>query len=157
MARNEYSSSGKAEDMIRAFQQMSCAELHLITLYEKTIAEMENGIVDVSDEAVRNRYIDKAEQYREDLIRVTECRREMMRICFSLFENGDKDVWCMVKHLGASSACAWEVYQASDDDPKLLMVAIEASKLFTKYITQFLGMEITDCASCLNDMLKGEM
>lgn len=156
MSKNIMSSSGQAEDMIRAFQQMACTELHLITLYQKTVAEMENGIVDVSDDEIRNKHLERAEQYREDLIRVTECRRSMMRECFSLFENGDKDVWCMVKHLGASSACAWEVYQASDDDPELLMIALEASKLFTKYITQFLGMEITDCASCLADMLKGE-
>lgn len=155
--KNSMSSSGMAEDMIRAFQQMACAELHLITLYQKTLAELENGLVDVTDDEVREAHIAKAEQYREDLISVTECRRDMMRACFEMFDDGDKDVWCMVKHLGTSSACAWEVYQASDDDPNLLTIAVDASKLFTRFITQFLGMEITDCASCLSDYLKGEM
>lgn len=154
--QNTLSSSGMAEDMIRAFQQMSCAELHLITLYQKTLAELENGIIDVEDDEIRNAHIEKAEQYREDLINVTNCRRDMMRACFEMFDDGDKDVWCMVKHLGASSACAWEVWGASDDDPTLLQIAVEASKLFTRFITQFLGMEITDCASCLSDYLKGE-
>lgn len=154
--KNSMSTSGMAEDMIRAFQQMSCAELHLITLYQKTLAELENGIIDVEDDTIRNAHIEKAEQYREDLINVTNVRRDMMRACFEMFDDGDKDVWCMVKHLGTSSACAWEVYQASDDDPTLLQIAIEASKLFTRFITQFLGMEITDCASCLSDYLKGD-
>lgn len=156
MSKNTLSSSGQAEDLIRAFQQMCCAELHLITLYQKTVAELENGIVDLDDDEAREKHIEKARQYGDDLIRATDCRRAMMKACFELFDNGDKDVWCMVKHLGASAACAWEVWQASDDDPKLMMIALEANKLFTRFVTQFLGMEITDCASCFADMINGE-
>lgn len=157
MPSNEHSSSGQAEDLIRAFVQMGCAEVHLKTLYEKTLAEMENGIVDVSDKEVREAYIEKANDYREDLIASAQLRRRMMYKCFSMFENGDKDVWCMIKHLGISNMCAWETWQASDDDPELLDIAIESNRLFTKYLTRFLGMEITDCASCFSDYLKGEM
>lgn len=156
MPKNPMSSSGIAEDLIRAFVQMGCAEVHLKTLYEKTLAEMENGIVDVEDAEIRMKWMEKAESYREDLIASADLRRRMMLSCFEMFEDGDKDVWCMVKHLGISSMCAWETWQASDDDPELLDIAIESNKLFTKYLTQFFGMEITSCASCLSDMLKGK-
>lgn len=155
MPKNSNSSSGMAEDLVRAFVQMGCAELHLMTLYEKTYAEMEEGLVDMEDPEVRKAHIAKAERYREDLIESAEVRRSMMRKCFDLFEGGNPDVWCMVKHLGTSAMCAWEVWQASDDDPDLLYLAVEANKLFTKYLSEFFGMEITPCASCLSDALKG--
>lgn len=155
MPNNTHSSSGMAEDLIRAFVQMGCSEVHLKTLYEKTLAEMENGIVDVSDKEILQKYIEKANSYREDLIDTAQLRRRMMIKCFELFDGGDKDVWCMVKHLGISNMCAWETWQASDDDPELLDIAVESNKLFTKYLARFLGMEITDCASCLSDYLKG--
>lgn len=156
MPKNPLSSSGAAEDLIRAFVQMGCAEVHLKTLYEKTLAEMENGIIDIEDEKVRREWIEKAESYREDLIESANLRRMMMSACFDMFEGGDPDVWCMVKHLGISNYCAWETWQASDDDPELLDIAIESNKLFTKYLTRWLGFEVSPCASCLSDMLKGK-
>lgn len=157
MAKNEHSSSGMAEDLIRAFVQMGCAEMHLKTLYEKAVAEMENGIVDMSDADARGSHVEKMNAYIEDLKTTADLRRKMMLKCFSLFEDGDKDVWCMIKHLGISNMCAWETWQASDDDPELLDLAIESNKLFTTYLTRFFGMEITSCASCFSDALKGEM
>ena len=156
MPKNPKSSSGMAEDLIRAFVQMGCTEVHLKTLYEKTLAEMENGIVDIGDEAVRKEWMQKAESYREDLIESANLRRRMMSACFEMFEGGDPDVWCMVKHLGVSNYCAWETWQASDDDPELLDIAVESNKLFVKMLTQWLGMEITSCASCFVDMMKGK-
>ena len=157
MSKNVYSSSGAAEDLIRAFVQMGCAEMHLKTLYEKAVAEMENGIVDMSDADARGSHVEKMNAYIEDLKTTADLRRKMMLKCFSLFEDGDKDVWCMIKHLGISNMCAWETWQASDDDPELLDLAIESNKLFTTYLTRFFGMEITSCASCFSDALKGEM
>lgn len=156
MPKNPLSSSGSAEDLIRAFVQMGCAEVHLKTLYEKTLAEMENGIVDIEDAEVRKEWMAKAESYREDLIESANLRRRMMSACFDMFDGGDQDVWCMVKHLGIANYCAWETWQASDDDPELLDIAVESNKLFTKMLTQWLGMEITSCASCFVDMMKGK-
>lgn len=154
MAINKESSSGMAEDLIRAIQQMCCAELHLITLYEKTVAEMENGLVDVSDSDTLTKHIEKAEQYKEDIIASTEIRRQMMSKLFSMFDGGDKDVWCMFKHLSSATYCAWEVYLASDDDPELLSIAVDTNKMFTRFTTQFLGMEISSCVACVSDMMK---
>ena len=154
MPKNADSSSGMAEDLTRAFVQMGCAESHLMTLYQKTLSELDNGLIDMDDPDTVNAHIEKAEQYRDDLIQAAQLRREMMKYCFDLFPDGDKDVWCMVKHLGISSMCAWETWQASDDDPALLSIAVDSNRMFTRYLTQFFGMEITDCASCLSDMLK---
>ena len=155
MPKNVDSSSGIGEDIIRAIQQMCCSELHLITLYQKTIAELENGLIDLDDEEIRMAHFEKAERYREDVVAVTQLRREMMVKLFEMFD-GDKDVWCMVKHLGSASYCAWECYLASDDDPSLLSIAVESNKLFTKYLSAFLGMEISSCSSCLSDFLRGK-
>ena len=44
---NPNSTSGVGEDIIRAFVQFGATEMHLKTLYEKTLAEMENGIINV--------------------------------------------------------------------------------------------------------------
>lgn len=156
MAKNIQSSSGLAEDLIRAFVQMGCAEMHLKTLYEKTVAELENGMVDLADADAREAHIAKANDYIEDLKQTADLRRKMMLKCFNLFEGGDKDVWCMIKHLGISNMCAWETWQASDDDAELLELAIESNKMFTKYLTRFLGLEITSCASCFSDALKAK-
>lgn len=156
MPKNSNSSSGAGEDLIRAFVQMGCAEVHLKTLYEKFIAEVENGLLDEGSLENRISVEEKEKQLRENLIQAAQLRRQMMLKCFEMFEGGDTDAWCMVKHLGISNMCAWETWQASDDDPELLNIAVESNKLFTKYLTQFLGMEITSCASCLSDYLKGK-
>lgn len=156
MPKNDNSSSGQAEDLIRAFVQMGCAEMHVKTLYEKTYAEMENGIVNMDDPDVRKNQLEKAEQYRQDIIDIANIRRLMMVKCFELFEDGDPDVWCMVKHLGISAMCAFETWQASDDDPDLLYISVEANKVFTRFLTQFFGMEISDCVACMTDFLKGK-
>lgn len=156
MPKNEFSTSGLAEDFTRAMIQMACAETHLKTLYEKTIAEMENGMIDVENAEIRNAQIQKANDYREDLIETAQLRRRMMKKLFDLYGDGDKDAWCMVKHLAISNMCAWETWQASDDDPELLEIAYDSNRMLVKYLTRFLGMEITDCAACLSDMLKAE-
>lgn len=151
--KNPMSSSGIGEDLIRAFVQLSASEMHLKTLYEKTIAEIENGIADMSDEKVRNAMMEKANTYLSDIEDVANLRRQTMRCLYDIFE-GDKDVWCMVKHLGTANMQLWEAWQASDDNPELIQLAMESNRMFVRYITQFLGMEITDCAACLSDMLK---
>ena len=43
--KNIHSSDGMAEDLIRSFTQIANAELHVKTLLEKRISELENGMV----------------------------------------------------------------------------------------------------------------
>lgn len=154
MGANRMSETGQAEDIIRAFVQFGSAEIHAMNLYYKTMAEMENGLIDVEDNEVLQKHLDKCEQYRADIETYANLRRSTMRHLFEMFE-GDKDVWCLVKHLGIGAMTIFEAYEASDNDLELLNIAYESNKAFVSAITRFLGMEINDCAACLSDSLKG--
>lgn len=152
--RNEFTETGMAEDEIRAFVQFGAAEIHTMNLYYKTTAEMENGLVDVENNEVLQKHLEKAEQYRQDIEMYANLRRSVMRHLFQMFE-GDKDVWCLAKHLGIGAMCTFEAYEASDNDFELLNIAYEANKAFVSAMSRFLGVEITDCAACFSDAMKG--
>lgn len=157
MARNEKSEVGAGEDLLRAIVQMGCAEIHAMGLYYKTTAELENGLVDVDDNEVLQKQIEKSEMYREDIETYAVLRRQMTTALQSMVgtEDANKDMWCMVKHLGLSMMQCFEAYENSDDNLELLNLAYEANKAFTKAVTRFLGIEISDCSACLSDSLKG--
>ena len=154
MARNEMSEVGYAEDLIRSYVQFGCAEIHAKTLYEKATAELENGIIDVEDADILQKQLALIEAYREDIDIYADLRRKAMRKLFSMFE-GNRDMWCQVKHLGIGAMTMFEAYQGSDNDPDLLQLAYEANKAFVGAMTRFLGAEMSDCAACLSDFLKG--
>lgn len=144
---NEHASDGIAEDLIRSFVQAGCAELHLKTLVEKTVAKIENPSPNDGDLIV------ELEEYELQLEEATNLRRSAMRNLFNLY-NGNKDAWCLVKHIGLASMTMFEAYQASDHDTELYDLWIRSNKAFTKALCVFLGVEITDCAACFADMLK---
>lgn len=148
------SESGIAEDLIRSYVQFGCAEIHAKGLYEKANAELENGLVDVTDEETLTRQLEKLDIYKEDIETYASLRRGVMRKLFEMF-NGDKDMWCQAKHLGIGAMTLFEAYQASDDDVELLSMAYDANKAFVKAMTRFLGVEISDCAACFADAMKG--
>lgn len=144
---NVHSSDGIAEDLIRAFVQYGSAEMHLKTLVEKTLAKIENPSPDDGD------LIPLLTDYEEQLDEVASLRRKTMLSLFKLY-NGNKDNWCLVKHLGIGAMQIFEAYQASDNDADLYNLWIESNKAFIKALCGFLGVEITDCAACFADMLK---
>lgn len=144
---NVHSSDGIAEDLIRAFVQYGSAEMHLKTLVEKTLAKIENPSPDDGD------LIPLLTDYEEQLDDVASLRRKTMLSLFKLY-NGNKDNWCLVKHLGIGAMQMFEAYQASDNDADLYNLWIESNKAFIKALCGFLGVEITDCAACFADMLK---
>lgn len=146
---------GYAEDLIRSYIQFGCAEIHAKTLYEKTTAELENGMIDVEDAEALQSHLDKCQMFRDDINEYASVRRDIMRKLMDMFPNGDKSMWCQAKHLGIGMMTLFEAYQGSDDDIELLHMAYEANKAFTKAMTRFLGIEISDCASCFSDALKG--
>lgn len=148
------SETGQAEDMIRAYVQFGCAEIHAMGLFYKANAEMENGMIDVGDTNVLLEHTEKIEQYQNDIEQYANLRRSVMRKLFSMFD-GNKDMWCQAKHIGIGAMTLFEAYEASDNDMELMMLCIEANKAFTSAMSRFLGMEITDCAACFADMLKG--
>lgn len=153
--KNVDSETGMAEDMLRAIVQLGATEMHYQTLYNKSVAQLENGLIEVEKDEVREKQLDKINRYREEINDVADVRRKMMRKLFSLFDGGNKDAWCLIKHLGVASMTAFEAYQASDDDAELLDLYYDINKEFNKAVTDFLGAEITDCAACLSDFLKG--
>lgn len=152
---NKHSSDGIAEDMIRSFVQAGCAEIHAKTLLEKYQAQLENGIIDVTNEKVVQEQIEKIDDTVQEIAALAQLRRGIMLKLFNMYQ-GDKDYWCMTKHLSISAMCAFEAYQASDDDPDLLNLATEANKRFIKALTHFLGIPITECSSCFSDLLKAQ-
>jgi len=147
---------GATEDLIRTFQQMACTEGHLKTLIEKYQSEMENGLIDVEDDAVRSAHIEKLNDAIDELNVVAELRRAVMLKVMNGYEGADKNYWCCVKHLAVASYCAFEAYQASDNDAELLNMWIETNARFVKAVTRWLGTEITSCAACLGDVLKSK-
>lgn len=152
---NKNSTSGIGEDIIRGIAQLGSAEMHLKTLIEKAEAELENGIVDVENPDEVNAHIEKLRDYTEEIIEIAQLRRETMLYLYEMYE-GDKDAWCLVKHLAIANMTIFEAWQASDSDPKLYSLAIKTNKSFVKAITRFLGAEVTDCSSCLSDFLKAK-
>lgn len=158
MGVNKSSEVGASEDLLRAIVQMGAAEIHAMGLYYKTTAEMENGLVDVDDNEVLQKHLDKANMYIEDIETYATLRRQMTTALKEMVgtEKADKDLWCMVKHLGLSMMQCFEAYENSNNNLELLNLAYEANKAFTKAVTRFLGIEISDCAACMSDALKGE-
>ena len=158
MSRNVNSEIGSSEDLLRAIVQMGAAEIHAMGLYYKTVAEMENGLVNIDDNEVLQKQIEKSEMYQEDIETYADLRRQMMNALMSMVgtEEANKDLWCMVKHLGLAMMQTFEAYENSDNNLELLNIAYESNKAFTKAVTRFLGIEITSCSACLSDALKGE-
>ena len=157
MAKNVKSEVGAGEDLLRAIVQMGAAEIHAMGLYYKTTDEMENGLVNVDDPNVLQKQIEKAEQYQEDIETYATLRRRMTTALMDMVgtEDANKDMWCMVKHLGLSMMQCFEAYENSDNNLELLNLAYEANKAFTLAVTRFLGIEITSCSACFSDALKG--
>lgn len=151
--RNPNSSDGMAEDLIRSIVQMGCAEVHAKTLYEKAVAELENGLIDIGNDDVVQAQLKKIESIKEELSSYASIRRKTMLYLFGMFD-GDKSYWCEIKHLGIAAYTLFEAWEASDNDDDLLDVAMEAQKAFTRALCVFLGKEITDCAACFADMIK---
>ena len=152
---NKHSSDGIAEDMIRAFVQTGCAEIHAKTLLEKYQAQLENGLSDVTDPEVVLGQLETIDDTVQEIASLAQLRRGIMLRLFEMYD-GDKDYWCEVKHLGLGAYTLFEAYQASDDDPTLLNLAMEANKRFIKALTHFLGVPITECSACFSDALKAQ-
>lgn len=146
---------GSAEDLIRTIMHLGASEYHALSLYQKAMAELENGLIDVDDPDVLDNQLSKIDRYRKDLIDYAELRRTAMLLLFQMYDGGDKDMWCQIKHLGTAYITAIESYQASED-LNMLQLASDINKKFTEALTAFLGAEITDCASCLSDFLKAK-
>lgn len=153
---NKHSTDGIAEDIIRSFVQLAVLEMHTKTLLEKRVSEMENGMIDLEQSLTE--HLEKIDQLQEELRTLAELRRADMLYLFELYQSkGDKEQWCAVKHLAIAGMTAFEAWQASDNDQFLLSAALKKNQLFIKAISQFIGVEITECAACFGEILKEEL
>ena len=153
--QNKHSSDGIAEDLIRSLVQMASVELHTKTLIEKRISEIENGMVNEEDIP---KQLEVIQGLKEDIEEQAEVRRSIMLYLYNLYgQKGNKEYWCMVKHLSMAMYTMFESWQASERDEELLSMAIQINKMFIKALTCFLGVEITECSSCFSDILKAEL
>lgn len=158
MAENQHSTDGIAEDLIRSFVQIACAEMHSKTLLEKRISELENGLIDVNNTDVLNNQLAAIAELEDEINNLAQIRREDMLHLYEMFgKKGDKEKWCSVKHLAIAMMTAFEAWQADDQDDFLLDQAIKKNALFLKAMTAFLGVSVTECASCFADIIKGAM
>lgn len=153
---NKHSTDAITEDVIRSFVQVSASELHLKTLVEKRDSELDNDLVDFEEISFQE-FVENIEDLKEELIRVAAVRRELMLYIYRLHGGvGDKERWCQIKHYGMASITIFEAWQA---DPKCELLYNhwqELNALFVGSLSRFLGIEITECASCFGDMMKGE-
>lgn len=157
VAKNTHSTDGLAEDLIRSFVQLAVVEMHLKSLIEKSESKFDSGEIDVEDSDAVLEVMQDVVGLEEELTEVASLRRADMLYLYKLYEGkGDKTMWCMVKHYAIAMMTAFEVYQASEDDTEAYTAFIAKNKLFTKALSKFLGVGITECAACFADMLKGE-
>lgn len=154
--KNKESETGKAEDMLRCIAQLGTTEVHYQTLYFKARAELENGLIDVSDEETLQAQMAKMDRYQDATQHIADLRRKCMKKLFDMFGDGNKDEWCVIKHLAIAEETAFEVWQASDNDLSLLDIAYDINKQFSKAVSAFCGVEIVECAACLSDELKAK-
>lgn len=148
-------SDGAAEDIIRSFTQLVCTEEHYKTVIEKHNSELNNGIVDADDSDAVSRHIELLTDAVDELGQVAEIRRALMLRLQSEY-GADPHYWCIVKHLSAAAYNAFEAYQASDNDAALMTAWLDINARFIKALTRWLGVEITECASCFSDIIKGK-
>lgn len=153
--QNKHSSDSIAEDLIRSFTQVGNAELHTKTLIEKRVSEIENGMIE--DDKISEQ-LEAIQELKEELEKQAQTRRELMLYLYRLYgEKGNKEYWCLVKHLSMAMYTVFEAYQASEQDEELFSLALELNKLFIKYLSKFLGVTITECSACFGDILKAEL
>ena len=149
---NKHATDGIAEDIIRSFVQIAVLEMHIKTLLEKRISELEHGMIDednIEDQLATIKMLEI------EIHELAELRRGDMLYLYEMYGSaGDKEQWCSVKHLAIAMMTAFEAWQASDYDSFLLRAALKKNQQFIKSLSAFLGVEITECAACFADILK---
>lgn len=150
MENNKHSTEGALEDLIRSMVQMCCTELHEKTNLERLNADLELDRIELIE------FDNKESELIESLKTITTIRREQLLLIYNLAGGaGDKTQWCKIKHLAMAMYTAFEAYQAIDD-PALYESYLKINKVFIETLTKFMGMEVTQCASCFTDMIKAK-
>ena len=159
---NKNSSVGITEDMITNIMHLGASEYHLeilIRKYEDQIKFWYNqDNPDIQTEEDRIAIYDaqeKVNQLTMTLQQVTEQRRGAMTLLKSQAnENGNPDMWCLLKHVLVAVITSFEAWQVDIANEKVKFVFLEQSRVANQVLAMFLGYEVTPCSACLTDQLK---
>lgn len=159
---NKNSSVGITEDMITNIMHLGASEYHLeilIRKYEDQIKFWYNqDNPDIQTEEDRIAIYDaqeKVNQLTMTLKQVTEQRRGAMTLLKSQAnENGNPDMWCLLKHVLVAVITSFEAWQVDIANDKVKFVFLEQSRVANQVLAMFLGYEVTPCSACLTDQLK---
>lgn len=159
---NKDSSIGIVEDIITNTMNMIANEYHieiLIRKYEDQIKfwyyDGEPELQTTEDQETIESLEGQIAQLTMLLAQVTEERRNAMRLLKSQAnENGNPDLWCLLKHTLVAVETAFEAWQVDLNDVHTKAVFIEQSRIANQVLAMFLGYEVTPCSACLTDQLK---
>lgn len=162
MTVNKNSSVGITEDIITNIMHLGASEYHLeilIRKYEDQIKfwynqdnpemQSEEDKISVYDAK------DKVNQLTMTLQQVTEERRRAMRLLKTQAnDNGNPDLWCLLKHVLVAVITSFEAWQVDFANDNVKFVFLEQSRVANQVLAMFLGYGVTPCSACLTDQLK---
>ena len=162
MTVNKNSSVGITEDIITNIMHLGASEYHLeilIRKYEDQIKfwynqdnpeiQSEEDKISVFDAK------DKVNQLTMTLQQVTEERRRVMTLLKTQAnDNGNPDLWCLLKHVLVAVITSFEAWQVDFANDNVKFVFLEQSRVANQVLAMFLGYEVTPCSACLTDQLK---
>lgn len=159
---NKNSSVGITEDMITNIMHLGASEYHLeilIRKYEDQIKfwyNQDNPDIQTEDDRIAIYDAqEKVNQLTMTLQQVTEQRRGAMTLLKSQAnENGNPDMWCLLKHVLVAVITSFEAWQVDIANDKVKFVFLEQSRVANQVLAMFLGYEVTPCSACLTDQLK---
>jgi len=150
-------SEGAGEDLLRTIVSLVSVEAHSKTIIEHYSSQLREW--ELTDEEV-NENVSKLITEQDFMDGVATQRRELMKLLMKMFgDQGDKRKWCTVKHLAQAQYTIYEVYQALSDGEVRSEVFNhwqEINAQFIEAVSALIGVEITSCASCFTDIMKGE-
>ena len=162
MIVNKNSSVGITEDIITNIMHLGASEYHLeilIRKYEDQIKFWYNQdnpeIQSEEDKISVYDAKDKVNQLTMTLQQVTEERRRAMTLLKTQAnDNGNPDLWCLLKHVLAAVITSFEAWQVDFANDNVKFVFLEQSRVANQVLAMFLGYEVTPCSACLTDQLK---
>ena len=162
MTVNKNSSVGITEDIITNIMHLGASEYHLeilIRKYEDQIKfwyNQDNPEIQSEEDKISVYYAkDKVNQLTMTLQQVTEERRRAMRLLKTQAnDNGNPDLWCLLKHVLVAVITSFEAWQVDFANDNVKFVFLEQSRVANQVLAMFLGYEVTPCSACLTDQLK---
>lgn len=145
-------SIGEAEELINTLLNAVAAEYHARITYEKYWSLINvKGIPDVQEELETR---DKMHFQKQLLEKITTYRRNVMTSLYEVGDEGNKDLWCTLKHLAEVMETSFEVWQTDLSDARKEDMYHDSVELFNLAVSEFLGFVPVTCSACLADAME---